>query len=70
MSSFQISVPDSLASWAPMCLLACQLRMAAPVGSMKTAMRPASMTSKGSATTIPPASLTLAAVASMSAVAR
>ena len=36
----------------------CQADMTAPMGSAKTAIRPWSPTSKGSAMTVPPASLT------------
>ena len=49
---------------APLCCLASHTQKAAPSGSMHTAMRPASMTSKGSVSTRPPASRTFAAAAS------
>ena len=41
--------------------------MKAPVGSWKTAMRPAVMTSIGGMTTVPEAAVTLAAASSASA---
>ena len=45
---------------------ACQTPNAAPVGSVKNAMRPRSVTSMGSTMTSPPASLTFSAISSAS----
>ena len=56
--------PGSLTTRAPLCLPACQTQNAAPSGSVKTAIRPASITSNGSFTTAPPASRTFDAVSS------
>jgi hypothetical protein len=56
--------PGSLTTRAPLNSFACQTQNAAPSGSVKTAVRPASMTSNGSLTTPPPASRTLDAVSS------
>ena len=47
---------------APLCSFACQTQNAAPSGSANTAIRPASMTSNGSISALPPASRTLEAV--------
>ena len=66
LSSFQPKAPCSLTSSAPAKVPGCQIPKTAPVGSVKTAIRPRSMTSIGSAITVPPASLTVAAVASAS----
>ncbi len=52
---------------APAKVPGCQMPKTAPVGSAKTAIVPRSMTSIGSAITLPPASATAAAVASASA---
>ena len=57
-------LPCSFTTCEPLCSFACQTKNTAPSGSVKTAMRPAAMTSNGSITTLPPASLTLAAVSS------
>ena len=56
--------PCSLTICAPLCSFACQTQNTAPSGSVKTAIRPASMTSNGSITTFPPASRTFDAVSS------
>ena len=66
LSSFQESAPGSLTSPAPGKVPGCQMPKTAPVGSAKTAIVPRSITSIGSAITLPPASLTVAAVASAS----
>ncbi len=50
-----------------MCSLASQTLTTPPDGSWMTAIRPASMTSKGSATTRPPSSRACSAVASTDA---
>ncbi len=60
----KFSEPCSLTTFAPLCCFACQTQNTAPSGSLKTAIRPASMTSNGSITTPPPASRTLDAVSS------
>ena len=56
--------PGSLTIRAPRCSFACQTQNAAPSGSAKTAIRPASMTSNGAVRTRPPASTTFDAVSS------
>src|SRR5918998_1516995 len=56
--------PGSLTTCAPLCFFASQTQNAAPSGSVKTAVRPASAKSKGSTTTPPPAWWTLAAASS------
>ena len=66
LSSFQAIAPGSLTTPAPWKVPGCQTPNTAPVGSAKTAIVPRSMTSIGSAITVPPASLTAAAVASAS----
>ena len=63
-SELKFSEPCSFTTLAPLCSFACQAQNAAPSGSVNTAIRPASMTSKGSITTFPPASRTFAAVSS------
>ena len=60
----KFSEPCSLTTFAPLCSFACQTQNAAPSGSVSTAIRPASMTSKGSIATPPPASRAFAAVSS------
>jgi hypothetical protein len=60
----KVSETGSLTIRAPLCWFACQTQKAAPSRSAKTAMRPKSMTSNGSITTLPPASRTFAAVSS------
>ncbi len=60
------SSPCPFTSSAPIWSPGCQMQKTAPVGSAITAMRPASITSKGSANRVPPSSRTLAAVASAS----
>ena len=60
----KFSEPGSLTTCAPLCSFACQTQNAAPSGSAKTAIRPASMTSNGSITAAPPASRTFDAVSS------
>ena len=47
--------------------LACQTESTAPCGSAKAAMRPASKTSKGSASSVAPSSAARAALASADA---
>ena len=69
LSSFQESETGSLTTPGPGKVPGCQMPKTAPPGSAKTAIRPRSMTSIGSASTVPPASLTAAAVASASATA-
>ena len=66
-SSFQPIAPGSLTSPAPAKVPGCQMPKTAPVGSVKTAILPRSITSIGSTITVPPASRTAAAVASASA---
>src|SRR5262245_48160736 len=56
--------PCSLTICAPLLFFACQTQNAALSGSVRTAMRPASLTSNGSVTTPPPESRTFAAVSS------
>jgi hypothetical protein len=56
--------PGSLTTCAPLNSFACHTQNVAPSGSAKTAVRPTSMTSNGSFTTLPPASRALAAVSS------
>ena len=63
-TSFQQSELGSLTRSAPVKLFGCQAPNTAPVGSAKNAIRPMSITSIGSSTTVPPAALTLAAVSS------
>ena len=63
-SSFHPSVLSRFTSSAPVNCFGSQMPKAAPVGSAKTAMRPASSTSNGSMNAWPPASLTFAAVSS------
>jgi hypothetical protein len=60
----KFSEPGSLTTCAPLCFLASQTQNAAPSASVKTAVRPASAKSKGSTTTLPPASWTLVAASS------
>jgi len=66
-NSFQHNELGSLTRSAPVKLFGCQTPNTAPVGSAKSAIRPMSITSIGSTTTLPPAALTLAAVSSASA---
>ena len=60
----KFSEPVSLTIRAPWCWFACHTQNAAPSGSVNTPMRPASMMSKGSLRTRPPASATFEAVSS------
>ena len=70
ISSCQPIVPGSPTRVEPGFCPACQNETMAPVGSCTTDMRPASITSIGSAITAPPASFTAAVVASTSSTAR
>jgi hypothetical protein len=56
-SSVQVNAPGSGMIFAPMCLPGCHTWNTAPAGSCSTAMRPASITSNGGASTVPPSSL-------------
>ncbi len=64
ISSFQVTAPGSFTSVAPMCWLGCQNATIAPPGSMANTIRPASITSNGSMSTLPPAAPILAAASS------
>ena len=66
-SSLQPNVPGSLTSSAPIIWFACQIEMNDPTGSWTTPIRPASNTSMGPITTVPPAAVTLVRVSSASA---
>ena len=70
MSSFQLIVPGSFTSVAPMCWSACHSATGAPDGSMTNDIRPASMTSNGAIATLPPAASTLAVASSTESTAR
>ena len=52
-----------------MCWFACQTPNVAPVGSVAIVIRPASKTSNGSISTVPPAARIFSAVASTSSLA-
>ena len=60
----KFSEPCSLTTFAPLWFLASQTQKTAPSGSARTAIRPASSTSKGSVTTAPPAARARVAVSS------
>jgi hypothetical protein len=62
-----VNVPGWLTSWAPIIVLGCQTEMNDPTGSWMTAMRPASNTSIGPATTVAPRADAFEAVSSASA---
>ena len=68
-SSFQFSDPGSLTSSAPVWRPACQTPTKPAAGWVKNAIRPASMMSIGSTTTVAPASAARPAAASASSVA-
>ena len=68
--SAQQSAPCSARICAPMLFRGCQSDATAPVGSLMVAMRPASNTSNGSASTEPPCSTARTAVASTSSTVR
>ena len=70
MFSFQVSEPGSLATPIPVCPRDCQTPNTAPPGSAATAIRPTSITSNGSISTMPPAALIRLAVPSASSDAR
>ncbi len=69
-SSVQQSAPCSARICAPMLCRGCQSDTTAPVGSWIVAMRPASNTSNGSASTVPPCSTARTALASASSTVR
>ena len=64
LRSAQQNALSSLAMVMPMCRLGCHTEKIAPVGSRKTAMRPASKTSKAGASTAAPSLAALAAASS------
>ena len=68
-SSFHAYVSGSLPISAPMCSPAFHTEKAAPLGSAKTAISPASITCMPGMTTEPPAAVTFSVVAATSAVA-
>ena len=70
MSVFQASETGSLTSSAPVWVPACQAPNAPPASCAKKPIRPASMTSIGSNSDVPPKSRTRAASASTSSVAK
>ena len=63
-SSFQVRLPGSLTRVAPIDWFGCQTQSAAPVGSSRRAILPASITLKGSSITVPPSSFARAAASS------
>ena len=66
LSWLRLSAPGSFTTSAPMALRDCHAQKTAPVGSWSVAMRPASITSNGSASTFAPSSRALAVIASAS----
>ncbi len=69
-SSNHPGVSGSASTPKPLCSPGCQMPMAAPPGSVTTAMRPRAMTSMAGTTTPPPAASAAATVASASSTAR
>ena len=65
--SFQAIAPGPFTSVAPMCCRGSHKHSAAPVGSAMTAIRPTSITSNGSATTVAPRFFACCAVSSADA---
>ena len=66
ISSHQVKVPCSFTTSAPMLPRRSHRHSTAPVGSATTAMRPASITSNGGTSRVPPSSDTRADTASTS----
>ena len=64
LSWLRVNAPTSFTTCAPMLSFGSQAANIAPLGSAITAMRPASPTSNGPATTVPPSSPALAAASS------
>ena len=64
LSALIDQAPGSLTSRAPLCSAGSQRQNTAPAGSAQTATRAAARRSKGSVTTLPPASVTFSAAAS------
>jgi hypothetical protein len=69
ISSFQVKAPGSVTLVAPAKARDCQTEKGVPDGSRNTAVRPASSTSSGALSTLPPATSTLRAVSSTSGTA-